>query len=449
MVKQEGISFGMQDNLSRKDVTVIGGGLAGMAAAIHLAKAGLHVLCIEATPEDNVVVGESLDWSAPELLRALGLPMERLIAEEIATYKRHIVVSLRDGFSQQYIPSEWLGKPPWNVELRTLHVDRARLKVALREIVLNHGVAILSDKAAEIERDRKRIIALKTQSGRRIDSPWFIDASGFAASLFPRTFKLPVHEYGPTKVAIWSYFNVPDSTEGTTLYTGEDKRQYMEWLWEIPIHQNRISVGYVAPGAAIKEKRQQGKTVDDIYRDQLSRIPRFKPLLQATKKISPKVTSFRCRVHGEVAGPNWLVAGEAASMVDPMTSNGVTAGLRHAAEASHLIVKYFHGGRLPHLDRALYSWRVQALAKFFNSGIEKVIYDWPIRNRIGIVNAGEVYTVPAWSINVLYSRLRPIGLLSTGLFNLFLASLRAAACIFHWLCSRWPASSTSPAGSAS
>jgi len=114
--------------------------------------------------------------------------MERLIAEEIATYKRHIVLSLGDGFNQEYVPSEWLGDPPWNVELRTLHVDRLQLKAALREIVLNHGVALLADKASDVERDGKRIIALKTQSGMRIDSRWFVDASGFATSLLPRDY---------------------------------------------------------------------------------------------------------------------------------------------------------------------------------------------------------------------------------------------------------------------
>ncbi len=439
----------MQDNLSRKDVTVIGGGLAGMAASIHLARAGLQVLCVDASSEDNALVGESLDWSAPDLLRILGLPMERLIAEEIATYKRHLILSLGDGSTQEYVPSEWLGNSPWNVELRTLHVDRARLRVALREIVLSHGVVILSDKALDVERDGKTIIALTTLSGQRIDSRWFVDASGFAASLLSRVFKLPVCEYGPGKVAIWNYFDVPDSIEGTTLHTDRNKPSYMEWVWEIPIHPNTISVGYVSPGAAVKEKRQQGKTVDDIYREQLSRIPRFEPLLQAAKESLPLVTSFRCRVHGKVSGPNWLIVGEAASMVDPMTSNGVTAALRHAAEASHLIARHFRRGRLPVLARASYNWRVQELAKFFNSGIEKIIYDWPIRNRIGIVTAGDVYTIPAWSINALYSRIRPSGLLSTGLFSLFLASLRASAWVLDWLCRNFPGSETSLEGSTS
>jgi len=62
-----------QNETDQIDVTVIGGGLAGMAASIHLSRAGLRVLCIEADVADTDPVGESLDWSAPDLLKALGL----------------------------------------------------------------------------------------------------------------------------------------------------------------------------------------------------------------------------------------------------------------------------------------------------------------------------------------------------------------------------------------
>ena len=68
------------------DVTVIGGGLAGMAASLHLAKAGLRVVCIE--PESGVrqPVGESLDWASPALLGAVGLPFEDLIRAGIVSW---------------------------------------------------------------------------------------------------------------------------------------------------------------------------------------------------------------------------------------------------------------------------------------------------------------------------------------------------------------------------
>ena len=92
----------MKSETDQVDVTVIGGGLAGMAASIHLADAGLRVVCIEADPIDADPVGESLDWSAPDLLKRLGLPMELLLEQGIATFKHHVVLKLRDG-SERHI----------------------------------------------------------------------------------------------------------------------------------------------------------------------------------------------------------------------------------------------------------------------------------------------------------------------------------------------------------
>lgn len=146
------------------------------------------------------------------------------------------------------------------------------------------------------------------------------------------------------------------------------------------------------------------------------------------------MTSYRCRVHKHIFGPNWLVAGEAAAMVDPMTSNGVTAALRHASEAAALVAKYRHRKRLPWIAAALYSRRVQDLARFFNCGIEKVIYDGPIRNRIGVRTAGDVYTIPAWSLNNVYARVSPRGVVTSMFFCLLLGAFRAAASLLHAIC---------------
>jgi menaquinone-9 beta-reductase len=418
------------------DVTVIGGGLAGMAASIHLSRGGLRVLCIEPDAADTDSVGESLDWSAPGLLDVLGLTMDQLIAEKIATYKRHVTLKLGEGIDRSYVPGEWLGRPPFNVELRTLHVDRGQLNRLLRKMVLNEGVTLLQDKVVSVETNGRRVKAVSTQLGNKISSPWFIDASGGAASLFARAFHLPAYESGPRKVAIWGYFPVTEPSEGTTLYAEGVKPPYMEWVWEIPINPDTLSVGYVATGETIKAQRQEGHTVEDILRGKLCRFPRFESLLQALPAISPSVTSFACRMHGGVAGPNWVIAGEAATMVDPMTANGVTAALRHAAEGSRLIIESRHRRRIPYLRAAMYSRRVLGLAMFFNRGIERVIYESPIRNRIGVLQAGDVYTVPAWSLNSIYSRFRPYGVFKTVLFGWLLDISRLVEYLLYRFC-KW------------
>ena len=407
-----------------------------MAAAFHLSKAGLRVLCIEAETESRETVGESLDWSAPELLATLGLPMSRLLSEQIATYKRHVILRLRSGAEGHYVPSDWLARPPFNVELRTIHVDRAQLDRALREIALAAGVAWLCDKVVRVERTERTVTSVVTQGGVEVASRWFVDASGSGASLFPRLFDLPVYEYGPKKVAMWDYFPAPESLEGTTLNADCEGPFYMSWIWQIPIHPQTISVGYVAAGESVAEKRKQGMSLQDIFTEQLGQLAELRQLAQSSPAISPRTTSFRCRAYGRTNGPNWLVIGESAAMVDPMTSNGVTAALRHAEEASRLIVRSRNRKHLPWLARTMYSRRVLDMANFFNAGIEKVIYDWPIRNRIGPLAAGDVYTIPAWSMNNIYSRVRPSGVASTLLFGMFLATLRGAMNLFYWFCAR-------------
>jgi len=247
---------------------------------------------------------------------------------------------------------------------------------------------------------------------------------------------LPAYESGPRKVAIWGYFPVSTPVEGTTLYAEGTKPLYMEWVWEIPINPTTISVGYVAPGDAIKASRQQGQTVEEFFRAKLRRFPRFENLLQSAPAITPSITSFICRMYGRVAGPNWLIAGEAAAMVDPMTANGVTAALRHASEASRLIIESRHRNRIPYLAAAMYSRRVLDLARFFNRGIERVIYESPIRNHIGVLKAGDVYTVPAWSLNSIYSHLRPRGVFTTLLFGCLLNISRTGEYLFYRFC-KW------------
>src|SRR5271168_2604452 len=405
---------------------------------MQLAAAGLRVVCIEQEEGIRQEVGESLDWSGPELLKALGLPMEDLVKGGLATWKRHVTMKLRDGASAHYVPGAWLAEAPFRVELRTLHVDRLHLDEELSQRTLGSGVTVVRDTVVRVERDGDRVVAVHTAGGARFAAPWFIDASGFASSLLPREFGLPAVQFGPAKVAIWTYFTVSELAEGTTLYMEPLPAEYLEWVWEIPISPEVVSVGYVTTGAAMKARREQGLAVDEIFRQQLMKYPRFDTLPQAGPLGPCNVTSYRSRVYDGVAGPNWLVAGEAASMVDPITANGVTAALRHAADASALILKYHKRGTLPLRARIAYNRRILQMAKFFNVGIEKILYEPAVRNRIGARASGTVYTTPAWSMNVVYARLKPKGILKTYLLGLVLGFFRASAWVFSECCKRLP-----------
>jgi menaquinone-9 beta-reductase len=304
----------------------------------------------------------------------------------------------------------------------------------LREKAVDSGATLVTDKVVRVERNGKHISSVHTAAGNQFSSPWFIDASGFATSLLAREFQLRAIEYGPTKVAVWAYFPVSDPIEGTTLYVEPESREYLDWIWEIPISADVVSVGYIAAGAAVKSKREQGLTMKEIFRHQLMKFPRFESLLETATLDELSVTSFRSRVHRGVAGPNWLIVGEAACMMDPITANGVTAGLRHAEESSSLILKHGNRSRLPLSARISYGSRVAQLAGFFNSGVENLVYQPQVRNRLGMGASAGTYISPAWGMNVLYARFKPDGLFATMLLGFLMEFSRTCQWILYRCC---------------
>jgi flavin-dependent dehydrogenase len=231
------------------DAVIIGSGLSGTAAAIHLARSGIRVVCIDPRTEFANTVGESLDWSAPDLLANLGLPMEKLIATEAATWKRHITVVDGEGETKEFLPGAWLAESPWNVEIRTLHLDRDRTDACLRETARRLGITTLHERVAdfaildESDARKRRVLGLRTAQGTFVRGSWFIDASGGDASLLSRRFGLQSVAYGPRKVAIWSHVSTGDWVEGTALYMISPPGEYMEWIWEIPIRPGVSSMG--------------------------------------------------------------------------------------------------------------------------------------------------------------------------------------------------------------
>lgn len=412
------------------DAVVIGSGLAGISASIHLARKGFRVICIEQRKEIRRSLGESLDWSAPGLFTELGLPMEELIATESATWKRHITVAGRDCGRRQYLPGAWLTQWPWNVEIRTLHLDRDKTDARLREMADQLGVKTLQERVAdfcvldESSVRCRRIVGLRTQQGTFVRASWFIDASGSDASLLARRFRLDSVVYGPRKVAIWAHMPTQEWVEGTTLYMLSPPGEYMEWIWEIPIRPGTSSIGYVAPGASIKTQRASGLASRDIFVHRCARLPHLRGLIDQVGTPDAATTTFLCRTYQGVCGANWVIIGEAASQSDPITGNGVTAALRHAEESTALIFRYRDRGTIPTFARAIYDHRVSLVGRYFNSLIEKLFYQPTLRDRIGLFSTARIYTVPAWLLNLVYTRLRPRSFFRTLMIGFLMGAIR-------------------------
>jgi menaquinone-9 beta-reductase len=209
------------------DVVVIGAGIAGLAAAVHLAKAGRRVLCIEPASMPQTRVGESLDWSTPGLLAELGLPPDELIRAGVATSKRNIEIVTTGRPLYTAAPLDWLQKPPLLFSVVTLQVDRFALDQRFLDLATRHGVEFLQERVVAMETERNRISSIATHSGRRITARWFIDASGRSTRFLARKFHLARTDYGRTKVCLWRHFETAIHNEGTTFYVDSSQDDYV------------------------------------------------------------------------------------------------------------------------------------------------------------------------------------------------------------------------------
>ena len=408
---------------SRYDVAVIGSGIAGLAASVLLRQEGFDVVCLDARPHPHHKVGESLDWSSPGLFQRLGIESGRLLSSGIATPKRKITVREVGRHEWGAAPPPQIARRPLRFETETLHVDRTALDLLIYERAAALGTTFVWERVSSVEMSGDRVSSCTTTSGRRVDARWFIDATG-TARLFSRAMKIPVTVYGRRKVCVWTYFDTDPLADGTVFFV-DNGDAYLSWVWDIPITPQQTSIGFVVPADTVRDRVRAGESIESILRDELRRHPRFDALLEKATALRIESTSFQPYVTTRVCGPNWLMVGEAASMPDPLTGNGVTSGIRHARHACEAIRDAGARDTLTPRRRRAYDQHVFRLGHAFNAHIERVIYQPHVRWAFGLMTATYVYTLFAFFMNALHARFDPRGRVGMAVFALLFASARA------------------------
>jgi flavin-dependent dehydrogenase len=163
-----------------------------------------------------------------------------------------------------------------------------------------------------------------------------VDASGQAALLQNR-FKLRLWDPILNKGAIWTYW------EGAYRDTGRDEGATMVlqttgrsgWFWYIPLHNDIVSVGVVAPFDSLFKGRSGHEAT---YQEEVDRCPAVKQRVSSGRRVTgyfaTRDYSYRSRA---VAGNGWVLVGDAFGFLDPLYSSGVLLALRSGEMAAEAI----------------------------------------------------------------------------------------------------------------
>ena len=351
------------DTLS-PDVVVIGGGPAGSTVSTLIAQRGPRVTLFERERFPRFHIGESLIPETYWVLKRLGM----LPKMQRSRFVKKHSVQFVNAEGRESAPFYFQDNKPhecsqtWQVvrsEFDQMMLENAREQgVDVREGVRVHDVLFEDGRAAGVR------VREADGSFREIRAKVVVDASGQNGLIMNR---LDLRVWDPVlnKGAIWTYWRGTYRDEGrdagATLVIQNGNRT--GWFWYIPLHDDIVSCGVVAPfDYLFKGRTSYARTYDE----EVERCPGVKQRVanaaRATGYFATKDYSYRSK---QVAGDGWVLVGDAFGFLDPLYSSGVLLALRSGEMAADAIVD-----GLEHGDTS--AARLGRWGAGFNEGVDRM-----------------------------------------------------------------------------
>ena len=317
------------------DVLIIGGGPAGSTAGAWLGNNGIRALICEKEQFPRFHIGESLLPNGNHILQEIGVWEKIEKAGFVEKWGAEFTLPDRSSVVRN-IFSEGLVK---NMD-QTYQVERSRFD----KLLLDHA----AESGCEV-RQRSRVLkATRTEDGwavvienldtcqeQTIFARWIIDASG-RNCVMGRTlnFKKEVIPY-PGRFAVFNHFDgfkrAPGKEGGDTIIL----RLEDAWFWAIPISETITSVGVVGQTG---DKTGGKDSREDFFWKKVRESPFLTAALsEATAQQDYLVESDYCFSYESFGQDQVLLAGDAASFIDPVFSSGVYLALESGLLAAKTI----------------------------------------------------------------------------------------------------------------
>lgn len=305
--------------MKSKSITIIGGGLAGLTAAIHLSKIGFLVNVIEKNNyPKHKVCGEYISNEVIPYLQSLGLDINELNPQNISKFE----FSTAKGTSIKI-----------NLPLGGFGVSRFSLDEYLYKKAIENGCKVINEKVEKIifENDT---FTVTTSENLILKSQILIGAFGKRSNIdydLNRSFILEESPWLAVKAHYSGDF--PNDYVGLYNFNGG-------YCGVSKIENNKINICYLADYKTFKKY----KNIDEYQKAVLYQNPNLKRILQSVKLIydKPLTISQISFEEKKVVENHILMIGDTAGLINPLCGNGMAMAIHSAKIVSELIEKFYN-----------------------------------------------------------------------------------------------------------
>lgn len=297
------------------DACVIGGGPAGSTAARLLAEWG-HRVALLTRPPTQDALAESLPPSCVHLLERLGLRE----AVDAAGFVRSSGNTVWWASSAARVEPFALGRTGYQVSRSAF--DALLLARSGTAGVAVHAACSVKHVSAPNAEGVRTVAYHDVDGAHELTARWVIDATG-RAGLLARQWRVPDDATRTTALlGVWAApagWALPDWTHTTIESFGDG------WAWSIPLSETeRVVTVMVDP----RLTPIAGARLEAAYRAELAKATRHAAQVSDARLVQAVWACDASPYHAtRVSAPGLLVAGDAASFIDPLSSFGVKKAL--------------------------------------------------------------------------------------------------------------------------
>jgi flavin-dependent dehydrogenase len=283
------------------EILVLGGGPAGCAAARLLALWGHSVRVIAKPVEQGIGLAESLTPSCGKFFDLLGIRE----AIDAAGF-------VRTGGNTVWWEDDAPRVEPFANGARGWQVTAPRLEAVMRQAAQEAGVRV-----------EERVIS--TEDAADTPARFRLDCSG-RAGVLARVRGGRIQQPGHRTVALSALWRSAGGW-GDVDPTHTLIESYADgWVWSVPIEPGLRAVAVMVDPRTSALVRGEGALA--TYLAELQKTRRMQALVAgATRESAPTGWDASMYRSSQYAGDDWLLAGDAASFVDPLSSAGVKKAL--------------------------------------------------------------------------------------------------------------------------